>query len=374
MAKQIKKHGKIVLILGLTMVLLLIYLVIPRTQAAAISNREIKLSDSQTSASARYDFEGDHAATNVKCLEIAFCTTASGACTQPTGFTATTSSQGASSTWNGWPHASWTASTSLATRIRFTYATGTTGGSDYSFTATGVTNPSSAGTNYARVTTYSDATCSTSVDTGVVAFAVVSGVTVSATVPETLTFTIAGVTNSNCDTDFGVLAGPDSATTTVTYGSLSAVDTFHHACQDITVSTNANSGYSVTGQEQTNLRDTTLSVNIDDSTGDSGSMTESTTSTWATASGNAGFGYSCSDQSGSDCSLTATSLYRQFACIGADANCDPGSGSETAQTVLSNAGAVSGSQGRIEYKLTVGGTQQAGSYSNTIVYICTPTY
>jgi hypothetical protein len=211
-------------------------------------------------------------------------------------------------------------------------------------------------------------------DTGKIKVSVIAGVTVSATVSGSLSFVIGLVTNADCDSSFSVLGGPDSTATTVPFGTLAAVDTFYHACQDLTLSTNATSGYAITTQELTNLRDTTISKNIADTTGDNGLMTESTLDAWATAAAHSGFGYSCVNISGTDCVLAANTNYKQFACTGADAACDPDAGAETPQAVMSKANSVSGSSGRIEYKLSVSGSQQAGTYSNTVMYIATPTY
>jgi len=371
--KTIKKHGRISFVLGLTIVLAGAYFAIPQSHAAAISNREMLISDSRPSQTGvTYDFEGDHSGTAVRCLEVVFCTTASGGCTGPTGFDASSATIGASSTWAGWTHALWTASTFLATRVLYTATSNQTGGSNFSFNTASIANSSAVGTYFARVTTYSDeGACTTSVDTGVAAFAIISGVTVSATVAETLTLTISSVTNANCDTSFEPFAGPDSLATSVPFGELSAADTFNHSCQDIFVSTNAGSGFSLTGQEATSLLSGTDT--IDDSTGDSGSMTETVSSAWATASGNAGFGYACEDISGATCVMTATSSFKQFACVGSDANCDPGSGSETAQNVMTSSTATTATS-RIQYKLTVDGVQEAGDYTTTVIYIATPVF
>lgn len=372
MPKIIKKYGKAALILGLILVLVLMYLAIPTGQAASISSRKTTISDSRPSQTGViYDFEGTHSGSTVKCLEISFCTSATGTCTGPTGFTAAGGAKD-SSNWNGWTVNDWTGSF-IATRVRYDDATGETGGAAYSFSTSGITNPSATSTYYARVASYSDTGCTTGVDSGVTAFAILYGVSVSATVAETLNFAVGSVTNDNCDTYFGVLAGPNSTSSSVAYGELSSTDTFYHACNDLTVSTNAGNGYAVTGQETTSLYDSGTDTTIDDA-GVETSMSESATDLWATTTDN-GFGYACADISGSDCSMTSTSWYREFACMSStDSECNPGSGSETAQTLMENAGDVSGNQSRIEYKVNVSGTQAAGSYSNTIVYIATPTY
>ena len=363
------------MIVGLTLVLIATYFAIPTGTAATIDNRKITISDSRPSqAPVTYDFQGDHSGSAVKCLELSFCQSASGACTGPSAMTAASAVKGVSGEWNGWTYANWTATTTFtATRVRYINTTGEAGGSSYSFSTATITNSDTAGTYYARAASYSDVTCGTAVDSGVTAFAIISGVAVSATVPETLTFTIGAVVNGTCDTTFGTFGGPASTATNVAYGEISSTETFYHGCQDLTVSTNANDGYSVTGQETTNLRDTTISMNLSDSLGDSGSMSQTATSAWSTSTNN-GFGFACANATGTDCAMTATTWYSQFSCVGSDAQCDPGTGAEAAQSVMSNAAAVSGNASRIQYKLSVSATQAAGSYSNTVVYIATPTY
>jgi len=382
MAKVIKKHGKTVLIIGLSITLLAMYLLIPQAQAVGtISARKITISDSRpTETGVTYTFTGTHSGDTVKCLELSFCTTATGDCTGPTGFTAANGVVNDSG-WVSWDVIGtdrWDTGSFIATRVRYTYATGQAGGAGYAFSTATITNPTNEETYYARAVSYSDANCATAVDSGVTAFAIVYGVTVSATVSETLDFAISAVANADCSTYFGVLDGPASTASTVAYGTLTSPNTFYHGCNDLTVSTNAGSaGYGVTVQETTSLLESGGKT-IDDSTGDSNSMDETTTSTWATAANNPGFGYACGNVSGTDCLMTSTSWYKQFACKGTQgseaATCDPGAGSETSQTVMLNGGAVNASQVRIEYKLTIDGIQEAGAYSNTIVYIATPTY
>jgi hypothetical protein len=118
-----------------------------------------------------------------------FCTTATGTCTTPTGLS-TTSATKVTSGWNVFNQANWTLNNSTQGTLKLTYTTGENGGNNSSWVVGNITNPSSAGTYFVRLNTYSDSGCSTAIDSGVVAFAVVSGVSVSATVAETLTFSI----------------------------------------------------------------------------------------------------------------------------------------------------------------------------------------
>lgn len=209
-------------------------------------------------------------------------------------------------------------------------------------------------------------------DTGTAMVAIVEGVTISATIDESLSFSIAAVTNNNCDSSFTTLAGPDSTVSAVSFGTLTSANTFVHGCHDLSVTTNATNGYAVTAEENTNLIKADNTV-LADTIGDNGTMTESTQTAWGTATNN-GFGYSCANNSGTGCSVSATTNYRQFACKGTDGQCDPGTGAETQQAVMASASPANANSSRIEYKLSYGATQASGVYSNTITYIATPTF
>lgn len=207
-------------------------------------------------------------------------------------------------------------------------------------------------------------------DTGDMLIAIIEGVAVSVTIDESLSFTIAGVAASACD-DLFIVASSSvlSTATTVPFGTQSTPNTFIHGCHDLTVSTNASSGYSVTNETDTSL--IAGSILINSGTCD-GSCTETATDTWAVATNN-GFAQACN---GIDCDadFTATSVYRNFACIGATTtSCLPGGG-ETAEAFMSSSTAVSNTTTTIEYKLSFSGTQEAGTYTNTVTYIITPTF
>jgi len=206
-------------------------------------------------------------------------------------------------------------------------------------------------------------------DSGDILVATIESVTVSITIDESLAFSITGVTNASCDTIFGAdNAGPDTTTSTVPYAD-DTTNVFHHGCHELEISTNASSGYVLTNEINQSLR-TSAGVLINNGTCD-GTCTETATDTWVTASGNNGFAYACD---GTDCDMVANTAYRTFACTGATTTfCLPGGG-ETAQTYASNGSPVNTSTTTIEYKLSLSGTQAAGTYSNTVTYIATPTF
>jgi len=217
-------------------------------------------------------------------------------------------------------------------------------------------------------------------DTGKIKVATIEGVTVKATITETLTFTIGNVAAGSCLTDTG---SPTVVSTTspteVDFGTLAA-DAFKAACHELSVTTNADGGYVLTTQETTNMQ--YVSTNLIDTTCDGGTCSQITADDWATASANQGLGHTCTNTTGTPCNTVYTAAagicvtppcYRQFACVGSDANCDPGTGLETAETFMSSSGPAADA-GKVHYKISINSTQAAGLYQNTIVYIVTPTY
>lgn len=370
MARGIKKQGKKVLIFGLILILVGMYVGVPIGQAAPITNREMRISDSRPGQTGvTYDFEGDHSTTVVRCLRVQYCTTATGPCTTPPGMITTTATKGPAAEWSGWTHADWTISTTTAGEIRYTNGAGQAGGVNFSFSTANITNSTTSGTYFARVTTYTNTDCSTGeTDSGVVAFAIISGVTVTAIVAETLVVEVTGVSAADCTQSSGT-----SVTTTATavpFGVI-APATFYRGCQNIRVATNAANGFVMTTQEQTNLRYTT--INIPDTTCDATGCSEVTARPWV-STGFPGYGHSCYNIVGTPCNTVyAADNFRQFACRGTDAECDPGTGGETPQMFMSTTGPADVT-GRILHRIAISPLQAAGSYSATVVYIATPIY
>lgn len=382
MAKQIKKHGKKVLIFALLILLVGTYLAIPIGQAAQMDPRQTKISDSRPDApatSVTYDFQGTTSGTTVMCLRMRICDSADtgSACTTPTGLSTTSAAIGDSGDWNLWTQASWTGDFAANGDIKYTYAAGEAGGSNASFSTNSITNPTSTGTYYAWINTYTDVDCSTGpTDDGVTVFAIVSGVAVTATVTESLSVTISSVASGSCTADTGtVTVKSTSAGNAVPLGILT-VDEFNAACHEIEVTTNAADGYSLTSQETTSMKKTPDI--IDDTTCQSGTPCDQTTaSAWTDADGYPGLGHSCEQVTGTPCNTaydwTANKKYRQFACVGSSGDCNPGSGGETAIEMMADSGAGT-TKGKVHYKMGITGTEVAGDYSNTVIYITTPTY
>lgn len=212
----------------------------------------------------------------------------------------------------------------------------------------------------------------------------VEGVLISATVDETLSLTIAGIT-----ADSGSYCGvtrtastPDTTATAVGWGTLSptyAIAT-HNTQQQITVSTNASAGYSVYIEENDQMGKDGVactgnggeSVNcIQDTTCDATGCTETTLRDWtADPSSYVGLGYSLANVTGTDAAFlwnasSAVFNTKQIADIAA---------SETRAAIMTNAGPVNASSAYVCYRIDITGTQPAGYYYNKVKYTAVPIF
>jgi hypothetical protein len=152
---------------------------------------------------------------------------------------------------------------------------------------------------------------------------------------------------SNTNIDFGTLTATNPVTRTNT----------------LTVSNNSAYGYQVTASENHPLLAPAYGAIIPDTVCDSGPCTPSTSGPW-TSTLTYGFGYRCDNVSATDCAtgFSDPTYYKPF-----DA-------SPSAQVVMTGANVGKNKQCQITYKVNISGTQAAGTYTNTIMYIATPTY
>ncbi|MCD8484108.1 hypothetical protein LRY65_03255 [Candidatus Woesebacteria bacterium] len=223
------------------------------------------------------------------------------------------------------------------------------------------------------------------VDATVVDVAVIESVRVTASVPPQITFRILGLGSggSYC----GVTTSVDTTSTLVPMGEL-LIDTFKYAAQELVVSTNADNGYTVTAIADNQLHrvgetcagdaDESTGGCIQDSEGDTTTMTHTTPDLW-TSTATKGFGFSLESNTvgGSDmefehntsaggCDGTGGGCWRQFA----DAE-----DSQTPQDIFSSATVVDSDSAYVCYKAIVSATQQAGSdYSTAVTYRATATF
>ena len=219
------------------------------------------------------------------------------------------------------------------------------------------------------------------VDSVIVTVSPVEAVLVSATVNPSLTFQISGV--AAAQTRCGVSTSVTTTATAVPYGDITTTSAFYDAAHQISVSTNAPSGYVVKVAEDDELSadtngDGTLDTTISDTTCDGANCTASTKAKWNTTSTN-GWGYSLEnststlpfaygDTSG-NCS-GGTYCAKQFACNNST-NC---SVVTAAQQIASSTAPSATQQFYVCYRLNVAPTTPAAYYQTRILYFASGTF
>lgn len=218
------------------------FLQAPFANAGVIANRKITMSTSVGDASGvTYTLTSDALSTTgtaVKSVGVQFCTSLSGACTIPTGFSVASSTLAAQPSGVG-AASGWTVSTATAGSLRILNAANSTNPSgSVSVQWGGVHNPTATNTTfYAKITTYSDSGWTTAVDTSDVAMSTSEQIQVTLDVNETLTFcTGTSITGQNCGTVAGSTVSLGTASTTTTASGTSV----------FAASTNGEHGYAVT--------------------------------------------------------------------------------------------------------------------------------
>lgn len=372
-----RKQSKSVLILILSLTLL-VPLISPfftgKAEAGALSNAKLQINNSQSSATnVTYSFFFTASATtDIKQIGIKICTQAGAwgdTCTVPTGFSpgsptlASDNIAGTGRTTSD-PNAS-------GERFRVVVTTPATQGTQAMFlNFTGVTNSSTANTTFfARIRTFSD-TGTTEIDYGQVAAATLTStsIAVTATVDPNFTFSVAGVNSGG--TVNGESTTITTAAATVPFGILTT-DTPAVGAHDITVSTNAGGGYTVTASHSATITGNPPLVsgatnNIDAFTGSNPSPTVWSAPNGATANTNTGFfGYTTED------ATLCTGTVDRFTSAGG--NKWAGS-TTTGLEVICSAAGVTSQTTRVGWQVEVNGIQPAGGYSGTAILIATPTY
>jgi hypothetical protein len=218
-------------------------------------------------------------------------------------------------------------------------------------------------------------------DASTVRVAHIESVRITATVDPTISFTIAGLaagaTSCNGGTCCGVSTDVTTTATAVPFGSISNLETFYNAAQQLTVTTNASGGYVVTGAENDEMsRDGLGATIIPDTSGDA-TAAYNNSDDWETATNN-GFGYSIqnldaasvpfewSSNAFQDCGtdIPLDFCARQFAIPSGEA----------AQTIFSSTTVASTQDAFVCYRLSVDPTQAAGDYENQVTYTATGTF
>ncbi|HEX7260170.1 MAG TPA: hypothetical protein VF272_04545 [Candidatus Saccharimonadia bacterium] len=331
--------------------------------AGSLSSATILLSDPRPAQNGTtYTFNFSVASTTVlKAFRAQMCTTPSGSCTTPAGFSGSFALLASQPTGfgdgSGWVSDPVTGSLQM---VKAGNVAAPSGSQQIIFS--NVTNPASEGTYYMRLTSYSDATYATDVDNGTVALTIVSGITVSATVDPTLNFSVSGIPASTVYK--GALNTSDrcvDSATSISFGTpllpLSP-DTNYDCGQTLTTSTNGNGGYQVT----VNTIDPGNTLkngpsSLPDWTGTNASPT-------ATPGGTAEiFAYTTSDSSLSGSANRFSTSDNLFAGL-----------SNTPAEVAYHTTTVANDTVNVAYRLRFTFLSAAGTYTGKVIYTCTATF
>lgn len=322
--------------------------------AAQITSRTLTLSSSSAaaaSATTTYTFTFTvPQSTVLQSFNVRICTTASGTCTTPTGFS--NASVTISQPTNLGDASGWTVDNGTSGILALNKSGNTaapTGSQTVVFN--NVQNPTTTNqTFFGRMTTYSDAAYTTPVDTGVVAASTSQDITLTGTVDETLVFQTG--TSGTC----GSLTGG-----AVPFGTFSSAST-SSGTSLMCASTNGSSGYAIT------INGSTLTC-----TSCSGSPTISALTTQTASSVDTSqFGVNLRDNAtpnvGADPSGTGSGTYTanygttdQYRFV-------------TGDSVATSASATNSNLFTVSYIVNIPGSQPAGIYTATMTYIATATF
>jgi hypothetical protein len=384
MAKQIKKYSKIALIIALSVTISVLYLGTPQVRAGILTGKEVRLTDSRISQTGvDYDFQATSTGGNISCIKVYFCTTASSpawngsGCTPATGISFGNVDTGNQAAWNNLTYSNWSVIASTSNYVLASTTSAEALGNSGSWVFGNISNPSATSSYYTWIYTFNDSDCTSLteggvVDSGLSAFAIFGGVTVTATVAESLTVSVHA---SSC-ADF--LTGGDghvvtSATTSINYGEITSKDEFYDSCQDIDIGTNASNGFIARIHKTQPLTSASSDV-IDDGTCE-GACGTSTEQVWDTNTYN-GFGYCMADDT-SNLAATADSGWGTNGCgvaAGSQYFKTISNGTTSAESIMQSNSATSTHTSFIGYRLSVDSAQAAGVYTTEIIYIVTPKF
>lgn len=219
-------------------------------------------------------------------------------------------------------------------------------------------------------------------DTGSAKIGTIDAVQVQGTVEPTLTFSIAGIANgTTISTNNSACTGNTDVTnsglaTSATFVNLGVLanGVINIAAQDLTVSTNGSSGYSITATSSGRFINPASGFWISDANGGNG-LTANDTPAPAVfpASGNPAFGiHPCGTRVSTGTWAASTTSFSAGNKYSNPWN--SGTNAFYATITSYTGGAVSNEKTTVEYASTVSGTTPPGIYSNYFTYVATATF
>jgi len=349
-----------------------------RAYAAQVTSRSIEISNSAVSATGVTYLVTITAPTAAQSMVLDFCMNSpiiNGTCTTTNGVNASGATFANVSNMSTWSLGSASAST-----VKLTSGTATTAGQTLSFSLSGITNPTVNGSYYARIYTYTHAdyestgtaysgptSIGSNNDYGGFALSTANTVGISATVMETLTFCVSGVTmTAGC-------VGMTTPTLVLGHGSPQVIDSTatDTASAYTQVSTNAQSGVAVRMQNSNACgglsRDGGATCDIAAANGGAATAPSGTISP-----GSAAFGMYATPGSG----LTASNPYASggSAFYGMDTTGGSGVTSTYGSQIMSSSGILSNINSTLTFAASAATTTPAGVYTATMTLICTGTF
>lgn len=211
-------------------------LALPQTVlAAGLTERSDTMSTSQAGVTASHVVGFRTATTaSIGSIKFEFCTTATGACTTPTGLVSTGATLAAESGATGFSMVNATNGAPYITRVAANLPAST----PVSYTLGNVTNPAAANqTFYVRITTHTGTDGSTgATDTGTVAVSTAQPIQLTGVTPEILIFCVGVTITTDCTTVSGNL---------IDFGDFDPLTT-KFATSVMQATTNAANGYTIT--------------------------------------------------------------------------------------------------------------------------------
>lgn len=210
-----------------------------------------------------------------------------------------------------------------------------------------------------------------------VRIALLGPVVVSATVGETFSFTLSGVSASS--SACGIATDTATTASTIPWGIINKPFVFQNAAQLITVSTNAKDGYVVTVSEDDQLKRNDFTCQgpnpksgtycIPDTKCDNETCTESLSANWSDHK-KAGFGFSLENLAGADAGF----LYNEGNSVFSARQFPDSEAQEEPIAILSGNAPVLSSSVNVCYRISIADIQPAGYYTNHLLYTASPKF
>ncbi len=259
-------------------------------------------------------------------------------------------------------------SSSFATTTARCVATGVVAAGVQTITIANIANPITPGSQ--TISAFNYASTSVVREDADMVVAIISNVVMSASVPSTLTLTIAPVATNTLINNASTTGA--SATTSIGFGNLVA-GTSSIIGQELRVTTNATYGFTVTAQQNQPLTSAGGSTIDSFATGTPPANPiawQAPTGILAATSTYGHMGFTVDDSS-----LSTGNPYN----VGTGGDRWMGFTGTTTKEVMYSTGPADGTtQGigvaKVAFRVQVTGLQEAGDYTNTITYIATPTY